>query len=240
MVPSRFSAKVQIDQHRRDLRFCHELAKRLGCPLLTARLPCGTGEFRYRCFLPDLTGFAAPSCTGPNYQQSTSNFRNSVGPNAPVFTARLLLPSPAFFQVAERGGFEPPVLFWSTHDFQTCTRQSLNQNRAKFKGKFDSALPYRLFLSVYHCLCDLYKSWTIFPRRNDLFAPIVCQETRSPPLNLELKKGVEMSGMSFKKGNREASRRAKLERKQEKRNERKQAATADKAEQSKGNHHAEL
>ena len=121
MVPSRFSAKVQTDQHRRDLRFCHELAKRLGCPLLTARLPCGTGEFRYRCFLPDLTGFAAPSCTGPNYQQSTSDFRNSVGPNAPVFTARLLLPSPAFFQVAERGGFEPPVLFWSTHDFQSCT-----------------------------------------------------------------------------------------------------------------------
>jgi hypothetical protein len=118
VIPSIFSAKVQTDQHRRDLRFCHELAKRLGCPLLTARLPCGTGEFRYRCFLPDLTGFAAPSCTGPNYQQSTSD---SVGLNAPVFTSRLLLPSPAFFHVAERGGFEPPVLFWSTHDFQSCT-----------------------------------------------------------------------------------------------------------------------
>jgi hypothetical protein len=23
--------------------------------------------------------------------------------------------------MAERGGFEPPVLFWSTHDFQSCT-----------------------------------------------------------------------------------------------------------------------
>jgi hypothetical protein len=51
---------------------------RLGCPLLTARLPCGTGEIRYRCFLPDLTEFAAPSCTGPNYQQSTSHLKNNI------------------------------------------------------------------------------------------------------------------------------------------------------------------
>ena len=40
--------------------------------MLTARFPCGTGESRYRCFLPDLTGFTVPPCTGPNYQQSTS------------------------------------------------------------------------------------------------------------------------------------------------------------------------
>ena len=32
------------------------------------------GRIRYRCFLPDLTGFTVPPCTGPNYQQSTSNF----------------------------------------------------------------------------------------------------------------------------------------------------------------------
>jgi hypothetical protein len=32
------------------------------------------GKIRYRCFLPDLTGFTVPPCTGPNYQQSTSNF----------------------------------------------------------------------------------------------------------------------------------------------------------------------
>ena len=43
-----------------------------GYPLLTARFPRGTGVCRYRCFLPDLTGFAVPPCTGPNYQQSTS------------------------------------------------------------------------------------------------------------------------------------------------------------------------
>ena len=30
------------------------------------------GRLRYRCFLPDLTGFTVPPCTGPNYQQSTS------------------------------------------------------------------------------------------------------------------------------------------------------------------------
>ena len=31
------------------------------------------GLIRYRCFLPDLTGFTVPPCTGPNYQQSTSS-----------------------------------------------------------------------------------------------------------------------------------------------------------------------
>ena len=40
--------------------------------MLTARCPCGTGESRYRCFLPDLTEFTGPPCTGPNYQHSTS------------------------------------------------------------------------------------------------------------------------------------------------------------------------
>jgi len=30
------------------------------------------GNNRYRCFLPDLTGFTGPPCTGPGYQQSTS------------------------------------------------------------------------------------------------------------------------------------------------------------------------
>ncbi len=31
------------------------------------------GNIRYRCFLPDLTGFAASPCTGPSYQQSASS-----------------------------------------------------------------------------------------------------------------------------------------------------------------------
>ncbi len=46
-------------------------ARAAGCSLPTARLPRGTGAVRYRCFLPDLTGFAGPTCTGPDCQQST-------------------------------------------------------------------------------------------------------------------------------------------------------------------------
>ena len=94
---------------------------RLGCPLLTARLPCGTGEIRYRCFLPDLTEFAAPSCTGPNYQQSASHLKNSIRLETLPFTDTVWFGSLALYALAERGGFEPPVLFWSTHDFQSCT-----------------------------------------------------------------------------------------------------------------------
>jgi hypothetical protein len=53
------------------------------------------GKLRYRCFLPDLTGFTVPPCTGPNYQQSTSQ----------VSTCSM----------AERGGFEPPVPLLGVH-----------------------------------------------------------------------------------------------------------------------------
>src|ERR1044071_7928698 len=35
--------------------------------------PVAQGLSRYRCFLPDLTGFTVPPCTGPNYQQSISS-----------------------------------------------------------------------------------------------------------------------------------------------------------------------
>jgi hypothetical protein len=86
----------------------------LGCPLLTARLPCGTGEIRYRCFLPDLTGFAAPSCTGPNYQQSTSQLSEiSVRPNAvpsiaKLTIARLLLRSLPLYGCGGEGGIRTP------------------------------------------------------------------------------------------------------------------------------------
>ena len=117
MVPSKLSSRLESSAQSTETPsgILLQIAKRLGCPLLTARLPCGTGEFRYRCFLPDLTGFAAPSCTGPNYQQSTSISDNRVRLNAlNCFIARVP-------HVAERGGFEPPVLFWSTHDFQSCT-----------------------------------------------------------------------------------------------------------------------
>jgi hypothetical protein len=67
--------------------------------LLTARLPCGTGATRYRCFLPDLTEFTVPPCTGPNYQQSTSSVRHG----------------------GEGGIRTPGTLIRGTHDFQSCT-----------------------------------------------------------------------------------------------------------------------
>ncbi len=122
MIPSKFLSKFDSSDRPTEPRFkiCNDLTGRLGCPLLTARLPCGTEEFRYRCFLPDLTGFAAPSCTGPNYQQSTSVVEKYQIERSSIYS-RLLLPTRALTHLAERGGFEPPVLFWSTHDFQSCT-----------------------------------------------------------------------------------------------------------------------
>ena len=134
---------------------------RLGCPLLTARLPCGTGEIRYRCFLPDLTEFAAPSCTGPNYQQSTSHLKNTSDWRLFHLQIQSGLNHSRYTPLAERGGFEPPVLFWSTHDFQTWTYLTFNLGIAITHREIRSPLPRHLFVSVYHCLCDLYNSWTI-------------------------------------------------------------------------------
>ena len=57
-----------------------------GCSLPTARLPRGTGAVRYRCFLPDLTGFAGPTCTGPDCQQSTSRPPTMFIERGPVFS----------------------------------------------------------------------------------------------------------------------------------------------------------
>lgn len=38
---------------------------------MIAGLPAAHGEIRYRCFLPDLAGFAILRCTGPGYQNQT-------------------------------------------------------------------------------------------------------------------------------------------------------------------------
>jgi hypothetical protein len=81
---------------------------RLGCPLLTARLPCGTGEIRYRCFLPDLTEFAAPSCTGPNYQQSTSHLKNNIRLETLPFTDTVWCESLALYAAGGEGGIRTP------------------------------------------------------------------------------------------------------------------------------------
>jgi hypothetical protein len=95
---------------------------RLGCPLLTARLPCGTGEIRYRCFLPDLTEFAAPSCTGPNYQQSTSHLKNNIRLETLPFTDTVWFGSLAFYASGGEGGIRTlGTLIRGTHDFQSCT-----------------------------------------------------------------------------------------------------------------------
>ncbi len=107
--------------------------------MLTARCPCGTGESRYRCFLPDLTEFTGPPCTGPNYQHSTSA-RNEISPNPMLLEKQYLdhwavsrfpacrgrlnrkrpMSPPDSGTMAEREGFEPSVPFWGTHDFQSC------------------------------------------------------------------------------------------------------------------------
>ena len=66
------------------------------------------GLIRYRCFLPDLTEFAVPPCTGPNYQQSTSR-------------------SFAYTGLELRGEWRrgrdsnPRYGVNRTHDFQSCT-----------------------------------------------------------------------------------------------------------------------
>ena len=64
------------------------------------------GRIRYRCFLPDLTEFTVPPCTGPNYQQSTS----------PACGDSLQQPSARRgFLLAEREGFEPSVPLLGVH-----------------------------------------------------------------------------------------------------------------------------
>jgi hypothetical protein len=66
------------------------------------------GLTRYRCFLPDLTEFAVPPCTGPNYQQSTSLLSTELLPTR----LRSLLNRCVRLKsglMAEREGFEPSV-----------------------------------------------------------------------------------------------------------------------------------
>ena len=55
----------------RDIRLPRSLGAWLAGALLGLAGAVAQGLFRYRCFLPDLTEFAVPPCTGPNYQPST-------------------------------------------------------------------------------------------------------------------------------------------------------------------------
>ena len=58
------------------------------------------GLTRYRCFLPDLTEFAVPPCTGPNYQQSTSLLSTELLPTR----LRSLLKSLCSIKIRLNGG----------------------------------------------------------------------------------------------------------------------------------------
>ena len=58
------------------------------------------GLIRYRCFLPDLTEFAVPPCTGPNYQQSTSLLSTELLPTR----LRSLLKSLCSIKIRLNGG----------------------------------------------------------------------------------------------------------------------------------------
>jgi hypothetical protein len=75
------------------------------------------GCFRYRCFLPDLTGFTVPPCTGPNYQQSTSTkMINTKWPSDATLSVAYCL-----FNGGEGGIRTPGTRIRGTHDFQSCT-----------------------------------------------------------------------------------------------------------------------
>ena len=73
------------------------------------------GCFRYRCFLPDLTGFTVPPCTGPNYQQSTSPKRATGNDSAILTLAVANCLTPIAYPMAEREGFEPSVPLLGVH-----------------------------------------------------------------------------------------------------------------------------
>ena len=83
MSPAGLQAAVRKWFCRRDAAL--KTARAAGCSLPTARLPRGTEAVRYRCFLPDLTEFAGPTCTGPDCQQSTSSRQPCRLGREPVF-----------------------------------------------------------------------------------------------------------------------------------------------------------
>jgi hypothetical protein len=94
------------------------------------------GCCRYRCFLPDLTGFTVPPCTGPNYQQSTS--LKPVRLNRRRASSSRALPA---IYGGEGGIRTPGTLIRGTHDFQSCTfNRSVTSPSWDFKHL--RALPY--------------------------------------------------------------------------------------------------
>ena len=119
------------------------------------------GLIRYRCFLPDLTEFTVPPCTGPNYQQSTSHKR--VNSRATQSEPRRLSRRSVISD--RRNGGEGGIrtlgtLIRGTHDFQFSSYSTFNRLFAIPSSEILLPLPCRLFVFGYRCLSDLYKSCT--------------------------------------------------------------------------------
>ena len=105
------------------------------------------GLIRYRCFLPDLTEFTVPPCTGPNYQQSTSRrlfhrVINTVEQQAmKVAMVKLASPKSDSLHGGEGGIRTPGTRIRGTHDFQSCTfnHSVTSPIRSKIIKPLDSA-----------------------------------------------------------------------------------------------------
>jgi hypothetical protein len=88
-----------------------------------------------------------------------------------------------YTRVAERGGFEPPVLFWSTHDFQSCTfNRSVTSPGCNFKNW--RALPCsteRQCLQTVStgCFCDVLRGLSLTYHTELARAKSNCQVTVS-------------------------------------------------------------
>ena len=91
------------------------------------------GLFRYRCFLPDLTEFTVPPCTGPNYQQSTSTSQRIENRDSMI---AIFHPPSRYDSTGGEGGIRTPgTRIRGTHDFQSCTfNRSVTSPARKFTG----------------------------------------------------------------------------------------------------------
>lgn len=91
------------------------------------------GLFRYRCFLPDLTEFTVPPCTGPNYQQSTSTSQRIENRESMI---AIFHPPSRYDSTGGEGGIRTPgTRIRGTHDFQSCTfNRSVTSPARKFTG----------------------------------------------------------------------------------------------------------
>ncbi len=132
------------------------------------------GMIRYRCFLPDLTGFTVPPCTGPDYQQSTSTLeivirRSRIADRASVAIVHYLPSSILDLQSSilesscggEGGIRTPGTLIRGTHDFQTRFCLTYNNRLTISTGRNRSPLPVRLLVFGLRCPSNPHKTCTM-------------------------------------------------------------------------------